>query len=142
MGRNPYFIAIAFFGIVGYFLVKFGAEPAPLLLGFVLAPLLEQNLRRAMTISRGDATVFFTRDVPALLGWRYDRQDACRVTAPVLYVGGAQSGRWFGQVHDWVRDLFPQAEHHVLAGAGHTVVSTHTDVVARLLAGFLRRVEG
>ncbi len=35
--------AIAFFGVVGYFLVKFGAEPAPLLLGFVLGSLLEQN---------------------------------------------------------------------------------------------------
>lgn len=86
------------------------------------------------------ATVFLTRDVPALLTWRYDERDARRVGAPVLYVGGAESGGWFQQVHAWVRDLFPQAEHHVLAGAGHTVVSTHTDQVAELLAGFLRRL--
>ena len=68
IGLNPYDIfAIAFFGVVGYFLVKFGAEPAPLLLGFVLGPLLEQNLRRSMTISRGDPTIFFERPISAIL---------------------------------------------------------------------------
>jgi putative tricarboxylic transport membrane protein len=65
---NPYdLFAIAFFGVVGYFLVKFGAEPAPLLLGFVLGPLLEQNLRQAMTISRGDPTIFIARPISAVL---------------------------------------------------------------------------
>jgi len=53
--------AIAFFGLLGYFLVKLGCEPAPLLLGFVLGPLLEEHLRRAMVIARGDPTVFLTR---------------------------------------------------------------------------------
>jgi putative tricarboxylic transport membrane protein len=53
--------AIAFFGVLGYFLVKLGCEPAPLLLGFVLGPLLEEHLRRAMVIARGDPTVFLTR---------------------------------------------------------------------------------
>lgn len=89
-----------------------------------------------------DALVFFERDVPALLGWRYTSTDARRVTAPVLYVGGADSGSWFLQVHAWVRDLFPHAEHHVLAGAGHTVVSTHTEQVAQLVGPFLRRTGG
>jgi putative tricarboxylic transport membrane protein len=65
---NPYDVyAIAFFGVVGYVLVKFGAEPAPLLLGFVLGPLLEQHLRRAMIISRGDPSVFLTRPLSAAL---------------------------------------------------------------------------
>jgi putative tricarboxylic transport membrane protein len=65
---NPYDVyAIAFFGILGYFLVKFGAEPAPLLLGFVLGPLLEEHLRRAMIISRGDPSVFVTRPLSAAL---------------------------------------------------------------------------
>ena len=52
---------------MSYFLVKLGCEPAPLLLGFVLGPMLEENLRRAMIISRGDATVFFTRPISAIL---------------------------------------------------------------------------
>jgi len=68
IGLNPYDIfAIAFFGVVGYFLVKFGAEPAPLLLGFVLAPLLEQNMRRALTISRGDPLIFIESPISAVL---------------------------------------------------------------------------
>ncbi len=59
LNLNPFHIyAIAFFGAVGYILVKLGCEPAPLLLGFVLGPLLEEHLRRAMIISRGDPYVF------------------------------------------------------------------------------------
>src|SRR3954470_3522886 len=53
----------ALFGIVGYWLIKHDFEPAPMLLGFVLGPLMEENLRRAMLIARGDATVFFTRPI-------------------------------------------------------------------------------
>jgi TctA family transporter len=59
--------AIAFFGILGYALIKLGCEPAPLLLGFVLGPLLEQHLRRALIISRGDPTVFLTRPISLAL---------------------------------------------------------------------------
>jgi putative tricarboxylic transport membrane protein len=65
---NPYDVfAVAFFGVVGYFLVKLGGEPAPFLLGFVLGPLLEQHLRRAMIIAHGDATTFVTRPISAVL---------------------------------------------------------------------------
>ena len=58
---------IAVSGFVGYLLIRWGCEPAPLLLGFVLGPLLESNLRRALIISHGDATVFFTRPISAVL---------------------------------------------------------------------------
>jgi TctA family transporter len=51
------------FGVLGYVLVKLEFEPAPLILGFVLGPLMEENLRRALLISRGDPTVFFTRPI-------------------------------------------------------------------------------
>jgi len=53
----------ALFGILGYILVKLQCEPAPLILGYVLGPLMEENLRRALLISRGDPTVFFTRPI-------------------------------------------------------------------------------
>jgi putative tricarboxylic transport membrane protein len=56
-----YLVAIA--GILGYVLVKLECEPAPLILGYVLGPLMEENLRRALLISRGDPTVFFTRPI-------------------------------------------------------------------------------
>ena len=57
----------AIWGIVGYWLVKHDFEPAPMILGFVLGPLMEENLRRAMLIARGDATVFLTRPISATL---------------------------------------------------------------------------
>jgi putative tricarboxylic transport membrane protein len=51
------------FGMVGYWLVKHDFEPAPMLLGFVLGPMLEENLRRAMLIARGDPSTFITRPI-------------------------------------------------------------------------------
>ncbi len=59
--------AVAFFGLMGYVLIKLRCEPAPLLLGFVLGPMLEENLRRAMILGRGDATVFLTRPISLTL---------------------------------------------------------------------------
>ncbi|KFL30661.1 hypothetical protein JP75_14405 [Devosia riboflavina] len=59
--------AIGFFGILGYVLIRLGCEPAPLLLGFVLGPLLEEHLRRAMIISRGDPMIFLERPISATL---------------------------------------------------------------------------
>jgi len=53
----------AVFGALGLLFVKLECEPAPLLLGFVLGPMMEENLRRAMLLSRGDPTVFFTRPI-------------------------------------------------------------------------------
>src|SRR6186713_1669541 len=58
--------AMALFGFVGWALIKLDFEPAPLLLGFVLGPMLEENLRRAMIISRGSVAVFVTH--PLSLG--------------------------------------------------------------------------
>jgi TctA family transporter len=56
----------AIFGVVGYVFYKLRCEPAPLILGFILGPMMEENLRRAMLLSRGDPTVFVTR--PLSLG--------------------------------------------------------------------------
>jgi TctA family transporter len=50
-------------GAIGCVLVRLECEPAPLILGFVLGPLMEEYLRRAMLLSRGDASVFFTRPI-------------------------------------------------------------------------------
>jgi TctA family transporter len=58
---------VALFGIIGYLFIKLGAEPAPLLLGFILGPMMEEYLRRALLLSRGDWTVFVTRPLSAFL---------------------------------------------------------------------------
>ncbi|MGK9235512.1 tripartite tricarboxylate transporter permease [Inquilinus limosus] len=55
------------FGLVGYILVKLECEPAPLLLGFVLGPMMEEHLRRALLLSRGDPLVFVTRPISGTL---------------------------------------------------------------------------
>jgi len=55
------------FGFLGYIFLKLGCEPAPLLLGYILGPLLEENLRRALVLSRGDYTVFATRPMSAVM---------------------------------------------------------------------------
>jgi len=55
------------FGLLGYLFAKTGCESAPLLLGFVLGPLMEENLRRALLISRGDPMVFLNRPISAAL---------------------------------------------------------------------------
>src|SRR5438270_7699114 len=60
-------ILASFFGFVGYVFVKLECEPAPLLLGFVLGPMMEENLRRALLLSRGDPAVFFTRPISLTL---------------------------------------------------------------------------
>jgi TctA family transporter len=55
------------FGLLGYIFIKLQCEPAPLLLGFVLGPLMEENLRRAMLLARGDPTIFVTRGLSLAL---------------------------------------------------------------------------
>lgn len=64
-------------GLFGFVASRLGFEPAPLLLGFVLGPMMEENFRRALLLSRGDMTVFLTRPISgacmavvfAMLAW-------------------------------------------------------------------------
>ena len=53
----------ALFGLMGYFFLKTGCEGAPLLLGFVLGPMMEENLRRALLLAHGDPVVFLQRPI-------------------------------------------------------------------------------
>jgi putative tricarboxylic transport membrane protein len=58
---------MALFGILGYVFSKLGCEAAPMLLAFILGPLMEEFLRRAMLLSRGDPLVFVQRPISATL---------------------------------------------------------------------------
>jgi putative tricarboxylic transport membrane protein len=60
-------VLCAVFAVFGYILLRFGCEPAPLVLGFILGPLMEENLRRSLVISRGDPMVFLERPISAVL---------------------------------------------------------------------------
>ncbi|ESR26857.1 tripartite tricarboxylate transporter permease [Lutibaculum baratangense] len=68
---------VLIFGILGYLLIRFGFPTAPAVLGIVLGPILEQNLRNALTVSHMDVTVFLTRPVSAV---------SLAVTAFLLYL--------------------------------------------------------
>jgi len=66
LNNNSFDVYItALFAVVGYLFYKLGCEPAPLLLGFILGPMMEENLRRALLLSRGDWTTFMTRPLSA-----------------------------------------------------------------------------
>jgi len=54
---------MAVFGVLGYAFAKLDCEPAPLLLGYILGPMMEEYLRRAMTLSRGDPMIFLQRPI-------------------------------------------------------------------------------
>ncbi|HYG85567.1 MAG TPA: tripartite tricarboxylate transporter permease [Azospirillum sp.] len=58
---------MAGFGVLGYVFRKLDCEPAPMLLGFILGPMMEENLRRALLISKGDPTVLATRPISAVM---------------------------------------------------------------------------
>jgi putative tricarboxylic transport membrane protein len=64
------------FGVVGWLMKKLDYEPAPLVLAFVLGPLLENNLRKSLILSQGDFTTFVTRPISA----------ACLLVAAVLLI--------------------------------------------------------
>lgn len=66
INNQPIDVAMtAFFGLFGYALIKFGFEPAPLLLGYVLGRLLEEKMRQALIISRGSFMTFVERPISA-----------------------------------------------------------------------------
>ena len=66
VANNPFdLVLMAVFGLFGLVCMKLGMEPAPLALGVVLGPLMEENLRRAMLLARGDPTVLLTRPISA-----------------------------------------------------------------------------
>ena len=68
--RNAYIataVIASIIGIIGYFMRKFGYEPAPMVLGFILGPMLEEQFRRTLLLSDGDFTIFLTRPLSAAL---------------------------------------------------------------------------
>ena len=67
LNNDPFEVYVAAaFGIAGYVLLKLGCEPTPLLLGLILGPMVEENFRRSLQLSRGDPTIFLTRPISAV----------------------------------------------------------------------------
>ena len=68
INNTPFAVfTMAAFGILGYLFIKLECETPPLILGFILGPMMEQHMRRALVISKGDGKVFFTEPISAAL---------------------------------------------------------------------------
>lgn len=68
INNNPFDVFVTIIcGAFGYLFYKLQCEPAPLILGFILGPMMEENLRRALLLSRGDPTTFLTRPISLVL---------------------------------------------------------------------------
>lgn len=100
---------------------------------------VEQRLPGAAGQMRRDTTTFFDTDLPALLSWLFDAEDARRINCPVLQISGSASGPWFAEVRDLILTWLPQTEDVLLTGADHSLALTHTPQVAYALADFLGR---
>ncbi len=83
-------LIIAFFGVLGYLFMKLDCEPAPLLMGFLLGPMMEVYMRRAMLLSRGDPWVFLQR--PLSLTFLALAGAAAAVRHPAQRAQGARNG--------------------------------------------------
>jgi pimeloyl-ACP methyl ester carboxylesterase len=92
----------------------------------------------AMQMER-DMVTFFDSDLPALMDWQFEPTDANRITCPVLYIGGSESGPWFAEVRELILSWLPHTEDVVIDGADHSLALDHTSEVANALADFLRR---
>lgn len=84
-----------------------------------------------------DAHAFLARDIPALIAWEYSREKADMVSAPVLFVGGSDTGAPFRQTPAWASSLFPHLTAVTIPGAGHDLALTHTRELAAEMARFL-----
>ena len=86
-----------------------------------------------------DTGTFFDTDLPALLEWEFDADDAHRITCPVLHIGGTASGPWFAEVRELVLDWLPAAEDVLITGADHSMTLSHTSESELAVLDFLRR---
>lgn len=111
-------------------------------LGMVIGPRwreeIEQHVLGSPEQMERDVRTFFDVDLPALLGWPFERGDAGRIGAPVMHIGGSDSGPWFAEVRQLILEWFPHADDVVIDGADHSLAITHTPQVAEALGAFLR----
>lgn len=100
---------------------------------------LEQLLPGSVDQVERDAATFFTADMPALLSWDFDGNDASGIRQPTLHIGGTKSGPWFTEERSVVLDWLPEPEDVAIRGADHNVVVTHPEETARALTDFISR---
>ena len=83
-----------------------------------------------------DADTVFQSDLPALQPWQFTREDAARITQPVLNLRGANTNPYFREIHETVRTYLPHSENFVVPQASHAMLQINPKGVAERLAGF------
>ena len=110
----------AFFGVAGYVFTRLDCEPAPMILGFVLGPLMEENLRRAMRISSGDPMIFLQR--PISLGLLIAALALCAAGRaagdPQQARGGVSGVMGFPEVLGYFEKSSPRHRTHAIETSG------------------------
>jgi len=86
-----------------------------------------------------DAATFFEVELPALQGWSVDRDKASRISQPVLYVTGSESGSLVDPPKQLFLSSLPHAEEAVLPGLNHLLQMRNPSLVAHRIADFLAR---
>lgn len=83
-----------------------------------------------------DADTVFQSDMPVLPSWQFTRDDAARITQPVLNMVGANSKSYFQEIHETIQSWLPHAENFVLPNATHAMLQTNPKGAAERLVSF------
>jgi pimeloyl-ACP methyl ester carboxylesterase len=86
-----------------------------------------------------DADTIIQSELPALQPWQVTREDAARITQPVLNVVGANTRPYFREIHETVRTWLPHAENFELPNATHCMLQTNPKGAAECLVSFFSR---
>lgn len=100
---------------------------------------LEAHIPGAVRQVERDAATFFATDIPALLSWDFDADDAHHINQPTLYIGASQSGPWFEAVRKLMTEWLSPSEAVIIEGADHNLAATHPGQVARAITNFIAR---
>ena len=93
----------------------------------------ERDLPGSVADMERDAETFFGSDVPALLDWHLDDDQAGRIACPTLLVGGEGSHQWFHEMLTRLEHVLARSTRVTVTGAGHSVALTHAAEVAAAL---------
>jgi pimeloyl-ACP methyl ester carboxylesterase len=85
------------------------------------------------------ADTFFLSEAPAMDTWQFSREDAARITQPVLNMRGAQTRDYFRDVYETLEEWLPQAENVILPDATHCMLQSNPAGAAEQIAGFIAR---
>jgi 3-oxoadipate enol-lactonase len=86
-----------------------------------------------------DVATLFECELPSIEEWRFGPDEAARITQPVFYLLGSESGPIFAESRDLLRSWLAQLEHDVLPGANHLLQMRDPAEAAARLVGFLHR---